>query len=163
MCEDDLFARDARPDDHDVIGALFSASLASMDFVPRRYTEAEEHWFIGNVILPQCAVTVAVLRDLVVSFVARDGAELRLLHTRPDQVGRGAGSMLLRREQNVAQIENRGLYLWCFQANRRAREFYERHGFHAAEFSDGSRNEERLPDVRYVWPDRSSLRAEPGG
>ena len=153
----DLYLRAAKPDDLDAIAALFSASLASMDFVPRLYTEPEEHQFIGNVVLPQCSVTVAVSRDAVVSFVARDDAEIRLLHTRPDHVGRGAGSMLLRREQEIAQSEDRGLFLWCFQDNRRARAFYERHGFHADAFSDGSRNEEKLPDMRYVWPGSFSV------
>jgi hypothetical protein len=39
--------------------------------------------------------------------------------------------------------------LYTFQANTRARSFYERHGFKAIAFSDGSANEERCPDVLY--------------
>jgi hypothetical protein len=41
--------------------------------------------------------------------------------------------------------------LWTFQANERARRFYERHGLRAAEFGDGSGNEEGVADVRYEW------------
>jgi hypothetical protein len=43
------------------------------------------------------------------------------------------------------------LELWCFQANSRARRFYEARGFHAILFTDGAGNEERTPDVRYRW------------
>jgi hypothetical protein len=32
-----------------------------------------------------------------------------------------------------------------------ARRFYERRGFVLTEETDGSRNEEREPDARYVW------------
>ena len=47
-----------------------------------------------------------------------------------------------------------GLDLYCFQANARARRFYERHGFEAIAFGDGSGNEERQPDIRYAWRPR---------
>ena len=40
--------------------------------------------------------------------------------------------------------------LHCFQANEGARRFYERHGFRAEAFGDGSGNEEGLPDITYV-------------
>jgi hypothetical protein len=36
--------------------------------------------------------------------------------------------------------------------NESAHRFYERHGFEPVEHTDGSGNEEREPDVRYVWP-----------
>ncbi|WP_298279395.1 hypothetical protein [uncultured Bradyrhizobium sp.] len=41
--------------------------------------------------------------------------------------------------------------LWTFQRNARARRFYEARGFVAVEQTDGSRNEEQEPDVRYLW------------
>lgn len=41
--------------------------------------------------------------------------------------------------------------LHVFAKNEGARHFYERLGFTAVEESDGSRNEEREPDVRYEW------------
>ncbi|MYU47846.1 GNAT family N-acetyltransferase, partial [Streptomyces sp. SID7803] len=44
-----------------------------------------------------------------------------------------------------------GLALYAFQRNAAARAFYERHGFIAVAFDDGSRNEEKEPDVRYRW------------
>jgi len=41
--------------------------------------------------------------------------------------------------------------LWTFVSNVRAQRFYERHGFTVAERTDGSGNEEKAPDLRYVW------------
>jgi hypothetical protein len=32
-----------------------------------------------------------------------------------------------------------------------ARRFYQQHGFVPAEFTDGSGNEEREPDIRFRW------------
>lgn len=46
------------------------------------------------------------------------------------------------------------LELWCFQANARARQFYEARGFRAICFADGADNEERVLDVRYPWDRR---------
>ena len=58
-----------------------------------------------------------------------------------------AGSWTSRRS---AQPEASSL--WTFQVNARARRFYERNGFVAVEFTEGSGNQERQPDVRYEWP-----------
>jgi len=44
-----------------------------------------------------------------------------------------------------------GIELWTFQVNEAAARFYERHGFVAAERTDGAGNEERSPDIRYTW------------
>jgi hypothetical protein len=41
------------------------------------------------------------------------------------------------------------LRLYTFQCNQGARRFYERHGFIAVAFGDGSSNEEGEPDIRY--------------
>ena len=41
--------------------------------------------------------------------------------------------------------------LGALHATKGARRFYEHHGCEVAEFTDGSRNDEKLPDMRYVW------------
>ncbi len=69
------------------------------------------------------------------------------LYVEPARHGEGIGSALVR----LAQREQDDLQLHTFQANTRARALYERHGFVAEAFTDGSRNEERMPDVRYRW------------
>ncbi|TKT00249.1 GNAT family N-acetyltransferase [Streptomyces lasalocidi] len=62
--------------------------------------------------------------------------------------GRGIGDRFV---SLARQRSPRGLTLWTFQVNEPAHRFYERHGFTAVEFTDGSGNEEREPDVRYEW------------
>lgn len=72
---------------------------------------------------------------------------LEHLYIDADFAGQGVGSRfveLAKRELGA------GLQLWTFQSNEGARRFYERHGFVAAQFTDGD-NEEGSPDVRYVF------------
>jgi putative acetyltransferase len=100
------------------------------------------------VILNECEVTVAEEESGIVAFLARQGEEIRLLYTRPDRIGIGAGTQLIE----AAKASGLGaLELWCFQANARARRFYEARGFQAIRFTDGAQNEERMPDIRYRW------------
>ena len=70
------------------------------------------------------------------------------LYVRPDSLGQGIGSALVR---HAKQVMPSGLQLWTFQSNARAHRFYERHGFEAVEYTDGHLNEEKSPDVRYCW------------
>ncbi|CAM5305129.1 GNAT family N-acetyltransferase [Streptomyces hirsutus] len=70
------------------------------------------------------------------------------LYLAPEWRGRGLG------DRFVALAKERrpgGLSLWTFQVNGPAHRFYERHGFEAVEWTDGSRNEAREPDMRFVW------------
>jgi len=112
------------------------------------HTIEEYQWFISNVTLKECEVTVAEDEVGIVAFLARRGEEVRLLYTRPDRIGMGAGTQLI----DAAKASGIGAReLWCFQSNERARRFYEARGFHAIRFTDGGDNEERMPDVRYRW------------
>lgn len=143
-----LTQRQAGADDADAIAAVFSPSFRLLDFLPALHTVAEDRAFIADVILRDCDVLVAEHQGTIIAFLARDGAEIRLLYTHPDFLGRGAASMLLQaaKASGVDALE-----LWCFQANTRARRFYEHHGFAAIAFTDGADNEEKTPDVRYRW------------
>ncbi|MBL6616891.1 MAG: GNAT family N-acetyltransferase [Reyranella sp.] len=140
--------RQATANDAAAIASVFSPSFRLLGFLPMLHTEAEDRWFIENVILKECAVTVAERNKRIVAFLARKGDEVRMLYTHPDSIGAGAGSLLLEgaKRSGVAALE-----LWCFQANTHARRFYERHGFKAIRFTDGHDNEEKSPDVRYRW------------
>jgi ribosomal protein S18 acetylase RimI-like enzyme len=68
----------------------------------------------------------------------------------PNVVGRGIGSKLL--EQAKAELGS-PIRLYTFQANLDAIRFYERHGFKAIKYGDGSGNEENCPDILYEWQD----------
>ena len=93
----------------------------------------------------ECEVTVAEDESGIVAFLARREEEVRLLYTRPDRIGMGAGTQLI----DAAKVRDvDALELWCFQANARARRFYEARGFHSIRFTDGADNEEQMPDIR---------------
>jgi GNAT superfamily N-acetyltransferase len=134
--------------DVDAIAAIFSASFRLLTFLPALHTVAQDRWFIANVILRECEVTVAEDESGMAAFLARDGEDVRLLYARPENLGSGAGTALIEaaKATGVAELE-----LWCYQANARARKFYEARGFRAVCCTDGSRNEERTPDVLYRW------------
>jgi GNAT superfamily N-acetyltransferase len=140
--------RRATLDDAGGIAAVFSSSLRLLTFLPVLHTVEEDRRFIENIILKECEVIVAEGDPGIVSFLALNGEEIRLLYSHPDFVGSGAGSLLLDavKKSSVAALE-----LWCFQANERARRFYEERGFRAVRFTDGRDNEEKVPDVRYRW------------
>jgi GNAT superfamily N-acetyltransferase len=112
------------------------------------HTAEGYRWFIANVILKGCAVTVVEDDTGIVSFLALQGEEVRLLYTRPDRIGLGAGTQLIEATKSTGVV---ALELWCFQANAGARRFHEARGFHTIRFTDGAENEERTPDVRYRW------------
>ena len=89
----------------------------------------------------------AINADTLTGVIAFRDGWIDQLYILPSQQKKGAGSDLLA----VAQSRFPTLELWTFQKNSRARAFYERRGFIEQERTDGSRNEEREPDVRYRW------------
>jgi GNAT superfamily N-acetyltransferase len=140
--------RQATVADADAIAAVYSASFRLLTFLPMLHTPAEYRSFITNVIFRDCEVIVAEDNSGILSFLARQDEEVRLLYTRPDRIGRGAGTQLIEaaKKSGISALE-----LWCFQANARARRFYEARGFRAIRLTDGAANEEKTPDVRYRW------------
>lgn len=100
-------------------------------------------------ILPLGATVVARRADgAITGFAVLAGDWLEQLHVAPAAQGGGVGGALLawaKRERPA------GLQLWTFEANTRARAFYEHAGFAPVETTDGAGNEEREPDVRYAW------------
>jgi GNAT superfamily N-acetyltransferase len=108
--------------------------------------EEVRSWF-ERVVLPDREVWVAAVDGAIVGVLVLDGEWLDQLYVEPGWSGRGVGSELLA----VAKRQRpAGLRLWTFEANVRARRFYERHGFVATGSTDGD-NEEGAPDVRYEW------------
>ena len=146
--------------DAKAVANVFSASFRLLTFLPILHTVEEDRRYIQNVILNECEVTVAEDESGIVSFLARQREEVRLLHTRPDRIGMGAGTQLIDAEKasGIGALE-----LWCFQANERARRFYEARGFHAIRFTDGVQNEERMPDIRYRWESLAKTRFQHQG
>jgi GNAT superfamily N-acetyltransferase len=113
-------------------------------------TDEEVRHHFETVVVPTRETWLAVAAGTVVGVMVLDGDEVDQLYVDPDWQRRGVGSTLLR----LAQARRPGgLALWTFQSNHPARRFYERHGFLAVTWTDGSTNEERAPDVRYIWGD----------
>ncbi len=115
--------------------------------VPEPHSEAEISRWMTERAIPEMEVWVADVDGVVVGQVMLAPGWIHHLYIDPAWMGRGLGDqfMALARQREPA-----GLQLWAFQSNAAARRFYERHGFVAVELTDGHRNEERWPDVRYV-------------
>ena len=78
---------------------------------------------------------------------AGDGAEIIAIHTLPESWGTGLGAAMLT--EALDQIGSRDVFLWAFKENKRARRFYEKHGFRW----DGSERVSEFDgalEVRYV-------------
>jgi GNAT superfamily N-acetyltransferase len=140
--------RPAVPEDAEAIAAVYAASFRLLTFLPMLHTMESYRWYVANRMLKEWAVTVAEDDTGIVAFLGLRGEEVGHFYTRPDRIGRGAGTQLIEaaKSSGVAALE-----LWCFQANTRARGFYEARGFRAIRFTGGADNEEKTPDVRYRW------------
>ncbi len=129
---------------------MIEARRVLMPFAPSAHSDADVRQWVKDQLLPGGRVTVAVQDNAVVGVLAaseHDGLVwIDQLHVHPAQVARGIGAALLA--DALARLP-RPVQLYCFQANTRARGFYERRGFCAVGFGDGSGNEERVPDVLY--------------
>lgn len=138
-------ARDARA----VAEVLLSSRKAFLPYACLR-TDEDIHGWVKSVLIPTGGVTVAVAAGSPVGVLATardaDVSWVTQLYISPAHVDQGIGTLLLSHALATLPLP---LRLWCFQRNVRARRFYERHGFKATQFTDGSANEERLPDVLY--------------
>ena len=141
-----LFLRAATPLDAGRTGEILQRFLDDTDWIPNLHSGAETISFCGTMI-DFGWMTVAGTDDRVDAFLARDGAEVTALYVIETARGQGLGTALLERAK---EAQNR-LELWCFQANTPARLFYERHGFVEERRTDGAGNDEKLPDIRFVW------------
>ncbi|MCU7372296.1 GNAT family N-acetyltransferase [Paucibacter sp. O1-1] len=146
--------RAATPADAAEIAQLYLCSRRHfLPYAPLAHSDEEvKHWMREH-LLPSAQVTVAQEGGELLGFIAsteRDACRwVDHLYLRPASVGLGIGSALLR---PLIAGQTRDLRLYTFQHNLGARRFYERFGFVAIAFTDGSGNEERCPDVLYERP-----------
>jgi pimeloyl-ACP methyl ester carboxylesterase/GNAT superfamily N-acetyltransferase len=145
----DVTIRRATEADAPAVGDVWLASWrATFDFAPGHPDDAVRTW-LAQELIPSTEAWVALdPAGRVVGLMALSEAMVDQLYLAPDWIGRGLGARLL----DLAKAQRPGgLDLYCFQVNGRARRFYERHGFAAIAFGDGSGNEEHQPDIRYAW------------
>ena len=128
------------------IAKIMRAALGSFDWMPVIHTPAQDLAFIRDIVLARQRVTVAEAGRDVVGFIAVSGEWVEQLYLDPAWTEQGIGSRLLVDATGSMPI----VKLHCFQANTDAQRFYQRHGFSAESFGDGTTNEEGLPDILYV-------------
>lgn len=119
----------------------------AMPWLAGLHTPDEDHWFYRERVFPTCHVWGCFTGEELSGIIAFNDGWIEQFYVRPTAHGRGIGTELLR----VATDTFERLELWTFQRNTRARRFYEVRGFVLAEETDGTRNEEKEPDARYVW------------
>jgi GNAT superfamily N-acetyltransferase len=130
------------------VAEVFLASFKATYLFPLAHTDDEVRDWVREVMVATRESWVAVEDDRVVGWMVVGPGELDQLYVAPERLGRGIGRRLL---EVARERSPDGLTLYTFQVNARARRFYERNGFVAEWFGDGSANEEGQPDVRYVW------------
>ncbi|HYI75818.1 MAG TPA: GNAT family N-acetyltransferase [Gaiellaceae bacterium] len=139
--------RRARPDDARAIARLFRASFGTLTFLPTLHTPEEDERHLASMIADREVWVYEDEREIA-GFAAVTDDMLSDLYVAPDRLREGIGSVLLERAKERRPA---GFRFWVFQQNERARRFYERHGCRVVELTDGSGNEEKVPDALYEW------------
>lgn len=123
------------------------AVRVSLPFLPELHTTEEDLGFVRERLMSENETWVVETEGQVVGYIAFNDDWVSHLFVHPDHQGQGHGPALL----SQAMADGRARQLWTFQKNIRARTFYEARGWVAEELTDGQGNEEKEPDVRYVW------------
>ena len=141
-----VLLRKAQPTDAGRIGDILHGFTRDNDWMPELHSAAETIGFCGTMI-DRNWVTVAELDGQVEGFLARDRAQIHSLYLSRGLRGQGIGTRLL----SQAKAQSDRLELYVFQANPGAARFYLREGFVEVARSDGSGNDENLPDIKFTW------------
>ena len=137
--------RPANDGDIAPVATLFRAvRLACLPYLPDLHTPEEDLAYFRDHVFGTCEVWIAGNME---GFVAFRAGWVDHLYVRPDCQRSGIGATLLAR----AMATYSPLRLWTFQKNTAARAFYLARGFREIERTDGSRNEEREPDILFEW------------
>lgn len=142
----DLHLRRANPLDAGRLGDIITQATLAATWKPRLHSSVEDIAHAGRMI-DAGWVTVAELDHRTAGFIARDADYIHSLYVADFAQGRGVGQALLQSAKDACDR----LELWALQDNRGARRFYRREGFQETEQTDGTHNDEGLPDVRCVW------------
>lgn len=143
-----MIVRPARPDDAPALAVILRTCFrVNLPFLPELHTAEEDRAFMAGRVAGGDPVWVAEVDGAPAGFITLREGWVDHLFIHPDHQGRGIGPSLLQK----AFDQGGSVQLWTFQQNARARRFYEARGFRPVEFTDGEGNEEKTPDVRYLW------------
>lgn len=149
MNADGIELRRAGPADSSAVADVWLRSFnAALPTVRRARPDVQIRTWFRVMVVPARETWVAVADGEVVAMMVLDSAILDQLYVDPPWWGCGIGARLIGMAK---QRRPAGLSLWTFQVNVPAQRFYLRHGFVVAQRTDGRRNEEREPDVRFEW------------
>lgn len=146
--------RPAEPHDAGRIADVYLASRQLfLPYAPLVHSTEEIRFWVRETLLVTRTVWVDEEAGSITGFVAwtqrPDAGWIDQIYVAPGRTGHGVGQRLL--DQALRSLRP-PVRLYTFQANEGSRRFYERHGFRALQFTDGSQNEERCPDVLYEYP-----------
>lgn len=127
-----------------------SRARAAAPMPPGIHTDDEIRGFLATRLVSD-DVWVATVDAVVVGYLRLTPTWLDDLYVLPGHAGQGIGSALL---ELAKQRRPAGFSLWVFETNAPARRFYRRHGLVEREYTDGTQNEEREPDLRMSWEAR---------
>ena len=140
--------RGAVEDAATIADVYLSSRLGAGARIPRlAHTEDDVRAWFATIVLVEHEVWVAEADGCVVALMVLRGDSVDQLYVRPDSQRRGIGSRLI----GHAKRGRSRLRLFTFESNEPARDFYEKHGFKAIAFGDGTANEEGAPDILYEW------------
>jgi len=144
-----IFIRRATTADANEVATVYIASQRGAEgHIPVVHTDAEiRAWVVGHMV-PERETWVADENSRIVAVMVLDGEMVDQMYVAPAEQRRGVGHAMLAHAKKLRPAR---LRLYTFQSNTPARRFYEARGFVAIDFNDGSRNEERAPDVLYQW------------
>jgi putative acetyltransferase len=148
-----LILRRATLDDMPGLARLHRHTVqTSLPFLPTLHTPEEDACWFAERLYPTNEVWLAEEGDRPDGYIAFRPSFVEHLFIDPARQNAGLGVALL----DKARAAYAELTLWTFQANDKARRFYERQGFVAVAFTEGADNEEKLPDVLYKWTRESA-------
>lgn len=138
---------DAVAADVPALAAMLGAWVRDCGWMPVLHSAEEDAAFVQRLVRSH-QVRVARAGDgAPLGFLARRLGDIAAFCVRADRRGQGIGGALMA--EAMAQEDR--IALWTFAANTGALAFYARHGFAEVERTEGSGNEEGLPDVRMIW------------
>ncbi|MBA3537223.1 MAG: GNAT family N-acetyltransferase [Tatlockia sp.] len=149
----DIILRQATlADTKDIVNVFLTSRKTFITFAPLIHSDAAVFQWVQNILMPNSELYVAEVNKKVVAMMAlsiKEGLSwIEQLYVSPTFIGLGIGSLLIAQAKTLLSPP---IYLRTFQQNDGARRFYEKHGFCVLEFSDGSNNEEKCPDILYQW------------
>ena len=138
--------RRATTDDVEEIANVYERSFATLAYLPVLHTLDEHRYWFARQLAEHEAWVLGRGRRPRLQRADRGRAAVPLPRRRVDRPWHRLCATRPAKERRPD-----GFTLWTFQQNEGARRFYERHGLTAIEFTEGERNEEQMPDVRYAW------------